>query len=130
MSTSLNGTGVTFNNGVAQNSAFNWNMSQVNVTVANGGVYTLPARCIGVFVWCGMYGGANNGSINRVIVRDASNNVLNTIQVNRMSGGDGGSGMWDGAGSFIPVPSNATNIVMSTSGSSSNQYIVQVVVTR
>lgn len=89
MPSSLNGTGVSFSDGSSQDIARNWNVTYVSVAVANGGVYTLPARCIGVFVWCGVYGGNNTGSINRVIVRDASNNVLNTIQVNRMTGGDG-----------------------------------------
>ena len=76
---------------------------------------SLPANCIGVYIFCSVYGGGNNGGTGKIAVKDSGGTTLGTCFINgtNMGGGaDGGSGMTDGAGSFIPVSSNASSLYL------------------
>ena len=75
--------------------------------------YTLPANCVGVYVYSNVYGGSNAGATAAISVYNSSNALLGTIPysgTNVSNGNDGGSGMADTAGSLIPIPAGAAYI--------------------
>ena len=113
---------------------FSWNTTYVNVSKSAGDSYTLPSNCIGVYVWCKTYGGGNNGGIGKVTIKNSGGTQLGYIYVggtNIGAGADGGSGMNDGVGSFIPVPSTATTLAFSTITNDVNsEWEVQAYVTK
>jgi hypothetical protein len=113
--------------------AFPWTVTYVNTAVTSGNSYTLPSKCIGVYIWCTVYGGSSNGAIGQGVIKDSAGSTLGTVYINGTNlntGADGGSGMTDGAGSFIPVSSAATTILLSgTSGSATPSFTVQAYVT-
>lgn len=136
MPSSIDGTKVNFSNGTNQTLPMNWNVTYLATGVANGGSYTLPANCLGVFVYGEASGGGNNGGINRVNVYSAGGLLgyvdVNGTNCNVISGrNDGGSGMTDGAATFVPVPPNATYITCNTVANSvTSTYVVYAYVTR
>ena len=116
-----------------QSAAFPWNVTYINTSVSSGNSYTLPSNCIGVYIWCSVSGLFNAGAIGQGVIKDSSGSTLGTVYINGTNinnGGDGGSAMIDGAGSFIPVPSNASTILLNaTSGSNPTSFVVQAYVT-
>ena len=113
---------------------FSWNVTYVNTSKADDTSYTLPSNCIGVYVWCKTNGSGNNGGIGKVTIKNSGGTQLGYIYVggtNIGAGADGGSGMVDGVGSFIPVPSTATTIEFSTITNDVNsEWEVQAYVTK
>ena len=112
---------------------FSWNTTYVNVSKSAGDSYTLPSNCIGVYVWCQVYGGGNNGGIGKIDIKNSGGTVLGTANINGTNiggGADGGSGMTDGAGSFIPMSSTATELYFYTASNNvGGSFIVQAYVT-
>jgi hypothetical protein len=111
-----------------------WNVTYVNLTYNSGDTYTLPANCLGVYIWAEVFGGSNNGGYAYAQIQDSTPTTLATINVsgtNVNHGGDGGSGMQDGSGSFVPVPRNAASIYLYIGNNSvSGTFIIQAYVTR
>jgi hypothetical protein len=111
----LTSNGTTWTSAAAP-TPFSWNVTYVNTAKDDDTSYTLPSNCIGVYIWCKTYGGANNGGIGKVTINNGGTE-LGYIYVggtNIGGGADGGSGMTDGVGTFKPVPSAATAIGFST----------------
>ena len=113
---------------------FSWNVTYVNISQADDTSYTLPSDCIGVYIWCQTYGGANNGGIGKVSIKNSGGTELGYVYVggtNIGSGADGGSGMTDGVGTFVPVPSTATSLALSTITNDVNSsWVIQAYVTK
>jgi hypothetical protein len=113
---------------------FSWNVTYVNTAKDDDTSYTLPSNCIGLYVWCETYGGANNGGIGKVTIKNSGGTELGYVYVggtNIGSGADGGSGMRDGVGTFVPVPSTATSVDFSTITNDVNSsWVVQAYVTK
>lgn len=96
---------------------FAWNVTYTSVSKSAGDTYTLPSNCIGVYIWCKVYGGGNNGGIGKIDVKNSGGSTLGTMFINGTNiggGADGGSGMSDGAGSFVPVSSSASSLYFYT----------------
>lgn len=112
---------------------FGWNVTYASVSKSAGDSYTLPSNCIGVYVWCQVYGGGNNGGIGKIDIKNSGGTVLGTANINGTNiggGADGGSGMTDGAGSFIPVSSTATELYFYTASNNvGGSFIIQAYVT-
>lgn len=114
---------------------FGWNVTYVNTSYNSGSSYSLPANCIGLYVWCQVSGNGNNGGIGRVNIKNSVNTVIGTVYVNGTNiggGNDGGSGMYDGAGSFIPIASTATSVDFDIFNNSGvvGLFILQAYVTK
>ena len=113
---------------------FSWNVTYVNTSKADDTSYTLPSNCIGVYLWCKTYGGGNNGGIGKVSIKNSGGTELGYVYVggtNIGGGADGGSGMSDGVGTFIPVPTTATTLDLSTvSNDVNSEWIIQAYVTK
>jgi len=115
-----------------------WNVTYTgNYSVGSGGTYTLPSNCIGVYVYALVYGGNNNGGNGRAIIKDSGGTTLGSVYINgtnvgTLSGrGDGGSGMTDAAGAFVPVPYNARSVYFDvTDNAVSGTFYVQAYVTK
>lgn len=113
--------------------SFAWNVTYVNTSQSDDTSYTLPANCIGVYLWCETNGSGNNGGIGKVSIKNGGTE-LGYVYVggtNIGGGADGGSGMRDGVGTFIPVPSNATALDLSTITNDVNSsWVIQAYVTK
>lgn len=118
----------------APSSVFGWNVTYTNISYVSGDSYTLPARCIGIYVWSTVPGAGNNGGIGRVIIKNSSGTQIGSIYVNgtNISGGnDGGSGMNDGSGSFIPISSDAASVQFDVfSNAVGGNFILQAYITK
>ncbi len=129
----LTSNGTTWTSAAAP-TPFSWNVTYVNTAKDDDTSYSLPSNCIGVYVWCKTYGGGNNGGIGKVTIKNSGGTELGYVYVggtNIGAGADGGSGMTDGAGSFIPVPSTAATIEFSTITNDVNSvWEVQAYVTK
>lgn len=119
------------------NSTVGWNVTYTgNYSVSNGGTYNLPSNCIGVYVYALIYGGNNNGGNGRATIKQGGTTLgsvyVNGTNVGVLSGrGDGGSGMTDAAGAFIPVPTSATSIYFDVADNAvSGTFYVQAYVTK
>jgi len=96
-----------------------WNVTYTgNFSVGNGGVYTLPANCIGVYVWAQVWGGNNNGGTFYAQVRNGAGSTLGTLSVHGTNDGpakgDGGSGMYMSGATFLPMSADARSIYCYT----------------
>jgi len=127
--TSING-----NTGAVTLDAVGWTVTYTSVSISSGGTWNVPANCIGVYVWCEVYGGVNNGGYGRVAVKNSISTTIGTFYINGTNtnhGPDGGSGMMDGAGSFIPLSSSASSLSMDIINNGvSGSFIVQAYVTK
>jgi hypothetical protein len=125
-------TGVQFPDGTIQTSAgvaagtVGWNWTNKNETLATGGVagftygvYNLPNTTMGLYLWTEMYGGSNTGDYWAIDMYDGANLGTTTYGfigqafltgTNMWAGPDGGSGMNDGSGLFLPVGFNVKSI--------------------
>jgi len=129
----LTSNGTTWTSAAAP-TPFSWNVTYVNTSKADDTSYSLPSNCIGVYLWCKTYGGGNNGGIGKVSIKNSGGTELGYVYVggtNIGGGTDGGSGMHDGVGTFIPVPSTATTLDLSTITNDVNsEWIIQAYVTK
>lgn len=129
----LTSNGTTWTSAAAP-AQFAWNVTYVNTSKDDDTSYSLPSNCIGVYVWCETYGGANNGGIGKVTIKNSGGTELGYVYVggtNIGSGADGGSGMRDGVGTFVPVSSTASTIEFSTVTNDVNSsWVVQAYVTK
>lgn len=142
MPTELTNGGVKFGDGTTQTTAAvtptttpGWNVVYTVTNVGNGGTYTLPANCLGVYVWARIYGGNNNGGVYAVQIRNAAGSELGSLYVHGTNDGpnrnDGGSGMYMSGAAFIPVPTNARSIyAYTTSNNVGGDFYVGAYVTR
>lgn len=92
-----------------------WNVTYVNVTYTSASTYTLPANCLGIYVWADIPGNGSNGGICYAQIQDSGAAAIGTVWVsgtNISQGPDGGSGMADGSGTFIPVPRTAAYVYL------------------
>lgn len=113
---------------------FAWNTTYTDVDISSGGSWAVPSNCIGVYIWCRVYGGGNNGGIGRAQIKNSGGSVIGTMYINgtNISGGaDGGSGMHDGAGSFIPLSSAASSVALDVfSNGVDGSFKIQAYVTK
>jgi hypothetical protein len=125
---------VLVSNGTNWTSGLFWNVTYVNVSKVDDSSYSLPSNCLGVYVWCETSGSGNNGGIGKVSIKNSGGTTLGYVYVggtNIGGGADGGSGMRDGVGTFIPVPSTATEIYMETVTNDVNSsWVIQAYITK
>ena len=89
-----------------------WNVTYVSTAYATDDTFTLPLNTIGVYVSSRCIGAFNSGAVGAVEIYTGGT-LSGTCHVNGTNignGGDGGSGMTDGAGAFVPIKSGATSI--------------------
>jgi hypothetical protein len=108
---------------------FSWNVTYINVTVAENGTYTLPANCIQVNGYVDSRLGFNTGSQAKIDIRNAANTILNTIFAGLTSVNDGGGGGNWFIPFSLPISSDANNIRMtkSSGGNTVTLYITSYV---
>jgi hypothetical protein len=118
-------------------SAIGWNVTYTSVNISSGGTWSVPSNCIGVYVYCYVYGGNNNGGNGRAQIKNSGGSTLGTVYVNGtnngvLSGrGDGGSGMTDAAAAFIPLSSTASSIYFDVYDNAVNgTFYIQAYVTK
>lgn len=102
-------------------------------SVALGATYSVPANCIGVYMYAIIYGGGNKGARVGIELYDVSNALIATIPVsstNDNSGGDGGSGMSDASAAFVPMASNVSYFKTVIIAGYASQYLSFVVYAR
>ena len=90
-----------------------WRVTYVDESYAKTSTITIPTGCIGIYVYATVSGGGNNGGTAKAYIKNSSGTIIGTMSVNGTNvtaGVDGGSGMIDGAGSFIPLSSNASYV--------------------
>ena len=111
-----------------------WNVTYVSTSYNSGDSYTLPANCIGIYVWCQISGASNNGGKGKVTVKNSGGSTIGTMFVNGTNlnqGPDGGSGMTDGSGTFIPISSSASSVTFEIFDNSvSGSFILQAYITK
>jgi hypothetical protein len=111
-----------------------WNVTYVSTSYNSGDSYTLPANCIGIYVWCQISGSGNNGGKGKVTVKNSGGSTIGTIFVsgtNLNQGADGGSGMTDGSGTFIPISSSASSVTFEIFDNSvGGSFILQAYITK
>lgn len=118
-------------------SQFGWNVTYVSTSVGSGGSWSVPANCIGVYIFAYVYGGSNNGGVGRALIRNSSGSEIGSVYINGTNTGvvggrgDGGSGMADGGGSFIPLSSSAASVYLDVVNNAvSGTFVIQAYVTR
>ena len=111
-----------------------WNVTYLSTNIASGGSWTVPSNCIGVYIYSLVSGSSSNGGNGRATIKDSGGNSLGSVYINGTNtnhGPDGGSGMTDGAGSFVPLPSNASTVYLDIADNSvTGTFYVQAYVTK
>lgn len=147
MATELVLNGVKFPDGSVQSTAAvtatstpGWNVTYLgpkDVQIGAGGTWNVPANCLGVYVYCYVWGGNNNGGNGRLQLRNSSGSVVATVYVHgtnagdAWSRGDGGSGMADAGAAFVPLSTNITSIYFDIYDNAvAGKFYIQAYVTR
>jgi hypothetical protein len=117
-------TGIQFPDNTIQTTAgvlsgsVGWNWSGDNVDIARIGLggtdipvgwYQLSDNTMGLYLWAEVWGGANTGDYWAIDMYDVNMTFSGQAFLtgtNMWAGPDGGSGMQDGSGTFVPVGQN------------------------
>jgi hypothetical protein len=118
-------------------SAIGWNVTYTSVNISSGGSWTIPSNCIGVYVYCYVYGGGNNGGNGRALIRNSGGTTIGTMYIHGTNSGvlssrnDGGSGMTDSGAAFIPISSSGASIYFDVVDNGvSGTFYIQAYVTK
>ncbi len=109
----------------------NYSVQYLNISFTYGQSYTIPANCIGIYVYASVNGSGNSGARVGLNLNDASSNLVAQFPIhgtNELSGPDGGSGMADSGASYVPIdPSKIANVSwVLLEGNPSSSYTLNI----